>query len=257
MTERWRSRLKSTPRQAMGATLTYPGVGDLHGPPTSSRRGWHVQTYLGAWRLVVRQVSGSHLSPEGYRFPGTPVPIIPGPSPAGDRAGCPGGLAERSAAPTEASLACVSHWKTAPVPSRRPTVAGRSRPWSCVCLRPLQDHGDRARGDPALAPPPRVPQRGMASTPPQAPATSTSPHAPRGARASIDNTSAHATIRAPHAQRLRCGLCRCGGAPVRAGPRLVHRATRRQRARRTKEIGCDPGDEPPEHAALRAPDLDL
>ena len=103
-----------------------------------------------------------------------------GPSPAGDHAGCPGGLAERSAAPTEASLACVSHWKTAPVPSRRPTVAGRSRPWSCVCSRPLQDHGDRARGDPALAPPPRVPQRGIASTPPRA-QRHPRPHTPHAA----------------------------------------------------------------------------
>ena len=90
------------------------------------------------------------------------------PSPDGDRAGCPGGLAERSAAPTEASLSCMPHWKTVPVTSRRPAVACRSRPWSCVCARPLQDHGDRARADPALSPPPCVPQRGMSSTPPQA-----------------------------------------------------------------------------------------
>ena len=37
------------------------------------------------------------------------------------------------------------------------------------------------------------------------PATPLSPSTTRGARVSIDNAWAHATIRAPHAQRLRCG----------------------------------------------------
>ena len=224
MTERWRSRLKSTPETSTGCNVAIPWGRRSHGPPTSSRRGWHVQTYLGAGRLVVRQVSGSHLSPEGYRFPGTPAPIIPGPSPAGDRAGCPGGLAERSAAPTEASLACVSHWKTAPVPSRRPTVAGRSRPWSCVCAHvrfrtmatvlaeTLPSHRHRV-----------CHSGGMASTPPQVqrhPRPHTAPVRPLTIPVPMLLSGR------PTQQRLPCGLCRCGGAPVRAGPRLVHRATR-------------------------------
>ena len=62
-----------------GCNVAIPWGRRSHGPPTSSRRGWHVQTYLDAGRLVVRQVSGSHLSPEGYRFPGTPAQIIHGP----------------------------------------------------------------------------------------------------------------------------------------------------------------------------------
>jgi hypothetical protein len=89
------------------------------------------------------------------------------------------------------------------------------------------------------------------------PGTPTSPHAPRGACASIDNAGAHATIRVMQAQGLRCSLCRCGGAPVRGVSRLVHRATRRRRAHRAKETSRDPGDKPPEHAALRASGLDL
>jgi hypothetical protein len=59
---------------------------------------------------------------------------------------------------------------------------------------------------------------------------------------SIDNAGAHATIRAPQA---------------RGGPLLVHRAPRCQRAPRVKETDRDPGDQPPEYAALRASDPHL
>jgi hypothetical protein len=59
---------------------------------------------------------------------------------------------------------------------------------------------------------------------------------------SIDNAGAHATIRAPQA---------------RGGPLLVHRAPRCQRAPRAKETDRDPGDQPPEYAALRASDPHL
>ncbi|HSX76962.1 MAG TPA: hypothetical protein VLQ80_00115 [Candidatus Saccharimonadia bacterium] len=64
-------------------------------------------------------------------------------------------------------------------------------------------------------------------------------HATRGARVSIDNAGAHATIRATQAQGLRCGLCRCRGVPVSDGPLLVHRAMLLP-ARLSKETGRDP-----------------
>jgi len=64
------------------------------------------------------------------------------------------------------------------------------------------------------------------------------PTRPSGARASIDNADVHATIRAPQAQGLRCGLCRCGVAPVRGVPLLGQRDTVHQRAVE-KETGRD------------------
>ena len=89
-------------------------------------------------------------------------------SPASDRLGRAGGLAEASAATTGVSLAHVSRRKTVPITSIRPVVACRSCAWACACDACDQfaaSNGDRIRADPDLAPPPCVPQRGVFSTP--------------------------------------------------------------------------------------------
>ena len=50
----------------------------------------------------------------------------------------------------------------------------------CLCIRLLQDHGDRARDDPHRAPPPCVVPRGVSSTPPHA-QRHPQPHLPHAA----------------------------------------------------------------------------
>ena len=135
-------------------------------------------------------------------------------------------------------------WLAALAPGRVRVRTSASGPWRPCSRRPCP------RTATACATAVAWPRRLRRSSDTHVP-TPPRPHA------SIDNTSAHATISAPHAQRLPCGLSRCGGAPVRGGPRLVHRAMRRPRAHRAKETCHDPGDQPPEHAALRAPGLDL